>query len=465
LWATGALFLTWSVSALVGPLPAARSQDSPPPAGVDNNHDQDGADVTRQALPAGADLAPEPAAALFFTEQRARSLLADARIAVESIRSIRMEIGTSLATWSDDGKPSDTSVYTGIGIMSRSPAPEAPLWQVRLRCEWQGREGNGPAHRAKAAYDGDVLRTYSDERGKDGKRVFEEILIGPGLMDMRRICGSCGAFNWAPPTIPPSYLNGSFLGEPDADTQVSHLGLAAAGTTICELVRAEWKEPGRTAGYPGDRYVLHFAIEPETKLPCESSLAWYVGDRLQTLQSFSVKSLELNPALSDADFTLHPPPGYESLRRDHRGPPVGASVGYWSLKDSTGKTHTREDYDNRVLVLDFWAAWCAPCRQVMPQIQSLHDRYKSDPRVAVLGVNCMEKGNADPAEIRTRMGLTYPTLVDGDDLARVLNVKALPTVAVIGRDRRILYAHVGYSDAIGDEVTRVIEEHLAGKGR
>ncbi len=390
-----------------------------------------------------------------FTEARARALLAAAAAAVQKLTSVRMEIGKSLTVYSDDGDPKATFAYSGTGLLSR--APGVPIWEVRLRCEYSSRENGAAAVLEKAAYDGDILRMYTATSNDGGERVFDETLIGPALMDARRFGGACGSFNWASPTLPNTYINGSFLSVPKKGNRVAHLGFTPVGSTICELVLVEWVE-GPRVPY---RYVEHFAIDPKTNLPMDWNIDIYKQERLWKSEAFSIARIEVNPPVSDADFVLKPPPGYKVSREDHRGPPLGRVVGNWRLRDAKGGQHMRKRYLGRVLVLDFWATWCAPCRRTMPEIQALHNRYKDDDRVRVLGVSCMEKEGADPAATLGSAGFSYLTLLEGDPLARMLNVKAVPTLAVIGTDGKVIYGNVGYKPGIGKEVERVIAAHLA----
>ena len=393
-----------------------------------------------------------------FTEARARALLAAADAAVEKLTSVRMEIGTSLTVYSDDGDPTSSSASSGTGVLAR--APGAPRWQVRLRCKYTWRDNGGAAVLEKAAYDGDVLRMYSAQPGDDGKRMFDEILIGPGLMDARRFT-ACRAFNWSAPTVPITYISGDFLNVPKKGNRVTHLGLTAVGSTICELVQVEPVADAKQGSPPEYRNVFRWAIDPQTKMPMAWNVDMYKRGRLWKSQAFSIASIEVNPPVSDADFVLKPPPGYKVSLQDHRGPPLGAVPHNWKVRDAKGVQHTRNMYMGRVLVLDFWATWCGSCRRTMPEIQALHDRYKDDDRVRVLAVSCMEKEGADPAATLASAGFSYLTLLEGDTLARMLNVKAVPTLAVIGTDGKVIYGNVGYKPGIGKEVARIIAAHLA----
>src|SRR5947199_8917493 len=71
---------------------------------------------------------------------------------------------------------------------------------------------------------------------------------------------------------------------------------------------------------------------------------------------------------------------------------VGATAPDWELSDADGKLQTLAQYRGKIVVLDFWATWCGPCAEVMPQMQKLHEKYK-DRGVTVFGVSSWEKND------------------------------------------------------------------------
>jgi thiol-disulfide isomerase/thioredoxin len=73
------------------------------------------------------------------------------------------------------------------------------------------------------------------------------------------------------------------------------------------------------------------------------------------------------------------------------------------LKDMNGKIVSLEDYKGKVLVLDFWATWCAPCKQSFPILKSVMDQYKNDPNVAFLFIDTKEKNDNYPQLVRDLM--------------------------------------------------------------
>src|SRR5437016_789885 len=104
---------------------------------------------------------------------------------------------------------------------------------------------------------------------------------------------------------------------------------------------------------------------------------------------------------------------------------VGATAPDWELSDADGKLQTLAQYRGKIVVLDFWATWCGPCAEVMPQMQKLHEKY-ADKGVVVFGVNSWEK--SDPVALMQKKRFTYGLLLKGEDLAEAYKITTLPVV-------------------------------------
>ncbi|MDA0224989.1 MAG: TlpA disulfide reductase family protein, partial [Proteobacteria bacterium] len=110
-----------------------------------------------------------------------------------------------------------------------------------------------------------------------------------------------------------------------------------------------------------------------------------------------------------------------------------------------GVRHRLADYRGKVVLVNFWASWCAPCRAEMPSLQALADSLKREPFV-VLAVNVGESPEA-MREFVKRMPLRFTLLVDpGATTARAWGARALPTTFVLDPEGRPRYRHVGDLD-------------------
>lgn len=106
----------------------------------------------------------------------------------------------------------------------------------------------------------------------------------------------------------------------------------------------------------------------------------------------------------------------------------------FTLNTVDGNTVKLSDYKGKVVMVNFWASWCEPCRQEMPDIEKAYVTYK-DQGFVVLGVNINEK-NVPIQGFVNQYGLTFPILMDHDSKVAVdlYRVKPIPTSFFVDRD-------------------------------
>lgn len=139
-------------------------------------------------------------------------------------------------------------------------------------------------------------------------------------------------------------------------------------------------------------------------------------------------------------------------------PAAGAGVALqeqapdFTLKSLEGSNLRLEEYRGDVVLINFWASWCGPCRQEMPVLDKLHHRYE-DAGFAVLGVNV--EGEVAPAQkIVDKTNVTFPILIDeGQSVSERYALEAMPSTVVVDRDGKVRYIHLGYKP--GDEAKYV----------
>jgi thiol-disulfide isomerase/thioredoxin len=149
---------------------------------------------------------------------------------------------------------------------------------------------------------------------------------------------------------------------------------------------------------------------------------------------------DLGADVDDALFTFAPPEGAREVS-DASSPLVGSEAPDFTLNDAAGNEVTLSDLRGKVVMLDFWATWCGPCRQVMPSLQRLHEEYSAD-GLLVYGVNSEEVTLVD--EFLTHNGYTFPTLRDSQNTAAMLyRVEGIPTTVLVGRDGVVIEHFVG----------------------
>ena len=122
----------------------------------------------------------------------------------------------------------------------------------------------------------------------------------------------------------------------------------------------------------------------------------------------------------------------------------------FTLKSLQGENLRLDEYKGQVVLINFWATWCGPCRQELPLLDRLHQRYQ-DAGFAGLGINAEGVEKADEAQAMvSKAGVTFPVLVDeGQQVSELYALEAMPTSVVVDRDGVVRYVHLGYKP--GDE--------------
>ena len=116
----------------------------------------------------------------------------------------------------------------------------------------------------------------------------------------------------------------------------------------------------------------------------------------------------------------------------------------FALKDMDEKQHALRDYRGKVVLLNFWATWCPPCRREMPSMERLY-RQLGEEGFVVLAVNQWE----EPDHVFAYMGQlevfpSFPILFDPESkVSQLYEVKGLPTSFIIDREGRIVYRAIG----------------------
>lgn len=133
----------------------------------------------------------------------------------------------------------------------------------------------------------------------------------------------------------------------------------------------------------------------------------------------------------------------------------------FELKTADGRSVTLDDHYGQVLILDFWASWCPPCRASIPALDRVYDKYRGR-GVMVYGVQVRDEVNA--AEYLRDRGADYPALVGDDKTQRAYDVISIPTVVVIGVDGSVIHRSSGWGARSEARLERVLDGYLAQVG-
>jgi len=138
---------------------------------------------------------------------------------------------------------------------------------------------------------------------------------------------------------------------------------------------------------------------------------------------------------------------------------VGKMAPDFQLKTLDGKTAKLSDYKGKAVLLNFWATWCAPCREEMTSMRALQTRLAGRPFVILL-VNYGE-AQARISEFVKRESLAFPILLDpNQEAARAWRVRVLPSSFLVDADGRVRYGVIGEIDWANVETANIVQELL-----
>jgi peroxiredoxin len=115
----------------------------------------------------------------------------------------------------------------------------------------------------------------------------------------------------------------------------------------------------------------------------------------------------------------------------------------WTLKDLNGKTVQLSDFKGKVVILDFWATWCPPCREEIPGFIDLQKKYHGR-GLTVVGVSLDQGGPGVVSSFVKSQGINYPIVMGDDSVAQQYgDIQAIPTTFVIDPSGNIVAKHEG----------------------
>ena len=142
-------------------------------------------------------------------------------------------------------------------------------------------------------------------------------------------------------------------------------------------------------------------------------------------------------------------------------PVIGEPAPDFTLQSRAGDTVTLSALKGDVVVINFWATWCPPCRQEMPLLDQIYGRYQRL-GFTLLGVN-VEQDSRLADRFLDDVPVSFPILLDPtEEVGRLYQVPAMPTTVIVDRRGIVRFIHYGYRAGdeaiVQDEVRRLIRE-------
>jgi len=114
----------------------------------------------------------------------------------------------------------------------------------------------------------------------------------------------------------------------------------------------------------------------------------------------------------------------------------------FTLQDMNGNTVSLSDFTGKVVIIDFWATWCTPCRAAIPGLERLYKAYNAKGLV-VLGISVDQGGWDLVKEFGAGLGITYPILKGNDDVFVKYMVRSIPMLVITDRKGKMRKQYIG----------------------
>ena len=138
---------------------------------------------------------------------------------------------------------------------------------------------------------------------------------------------------------------------------------------------------------------------------------------------------------------------------------ISGKAANFTLKSRSGKNIKLSELRGEVVMLNFWASWCGPCRQEMPHLEKIHKKYKRL-GFTLLGVN-VEENSTDAKNYLKDVKVTFPILFDSTQkTSKLYNVSAMPTTILIDRNGNKRFIHKGYKPGYENDYKKQIKKLL-----
>jgi len=131
----------------------------------------------------------------------------------------------------------------------------------------------------------------------------------------------------------------------------------------------------------------------------------------------------------------------------------------FTLRTAAGPNMRLQEQRGQVVMINFWATWCGPCRQEMPHLSKLYEKYRASGFV-LLGIN-VDDDARNAVEVAAKLGVKFPVLLDTDKkVSKQYELLTMPSTVLIDRDGKVRFVHRGYQNGLEETYEKQLRELL-----
>jgi peroxiredoxin len=141
-------------------------------------------------------------------------------------------------------------------------------------------------------------------------------------------------------------------------------------------------------------------------------------------------------------------------------PSKGQPAPAFKVVTTSGQPVSMDNYQGRVLVVDFFATWCQPCRKSIPHLVKMNQKYGKQ-GLQILGMSADEDGEKVVTPFAAEHHINYPLALAGETVTDAFGVRSVPVMIVIDKKGKVAEVYRGFSDEIADSMELLVKKLLA----